>query len=279
MAKTASAPNPRQSPTKLTAAAAKSAAGDSGSRPKKRRSANDYWRHAREPFPCLLFLLPLLALYELGVYWLGGAHSDLLRNGADYWMRQWLSSLGRGVDFALPVLVVGVLLVWHWAGNFSWKIRTETFVGMSAESLLFAFSLVVLGQLQDVAFRYYGISSPLLVINHGAASRLVSYVGAGIYEEVLFRLGLLPVCYVAFRVMRLDQQAAIILAIIASSLTFSWAHYVGPGSDTFSLFTFAFRTLAGLFFAVLFRVRGFGITVGTHATYDVLVGILLSARY
>jgi hypothetical protein len=36
---------------------------------------------------------------------------------------------------------------------------------------------------------------------------------------------------------------------------------------------FAFRVVAGLLFSVLYAVRGFGITVGTHACYDVLVGI------
>jgi hypothetical protein len=29
-----------------------------------------------------------------------------------------------------------------------------------------------------------------------------------------------------------------------------------------------------MFFAVLFLVRGFGIAAGTHAVYDILVGLL-----
>jgi hypothetical protein len=31
--------------------------------------------------------------------------------------------------------------------------------------------------------------------------------------------------------------------------------------------------VAGVFFALLFLYRGFGITAGTHALYDILVGI------
>ena len=32
---------------------------------------------------------------------------------------------------------------------------------------------------------------------------------------------------------------------------------------------------AGLYFALLFRLRGFGIAVGAHALYDVMVGVVL----
>jgi hypothetical protein len=49
---------------------------------------------------------------------------------------------------------------------------------------------------------------------------------------------------------------------------------VGPLGDAFTLYSFTFRVLAGLFFAVLFSLRGFGIAAGTHATYDMLVGLV-----
>ena len=73
-----------------------------------------YWRQAREPLACLIFLAPLLAIYELGVLWHGSSEGSI-RNGADFWMRNWLQ--GAGVDaIVLPILVVGVLLTWHrWA--------------------------------------------------------------------------------------------------------------------------------------------------------------------
>jgi membrane protease YdiL (CAAX protease family) len=61
---------------------------------------------------------------------------------------------------------------------------------------------------------------------------------------------------------------------VTSSLLFSAAHYVGPLGDTFAIYSFTFRFLAGMFFASLFLVRGFGIAAGTHAVYDILVGLL-----
>ena len=53
------------------------------------------------------------------------------------------------------------------------------------------------------------------------------------------------------------------------------ARYVGPHGDPFSVMTFSFRALAGGFSSLLCILRGFGITVGCHAAYDLLVGLLL----
>ena len=62
-------------------------------------------------------------------------------------------------------------------------------------------------------------------------------------------------------------------AVILTSLLFSAAHYVGPHGEPFDAFSFSFRCIAGAFFAVLFVWRGFGIAAGTHAMYDIFVGI------
>jgi membrane protease YdiL (CAAX protease family) len=64
-----------------------------------------------------------------------------------------------------------------------------------------------------------------------------------------------------------------VVAIIVTSLLFSAAHYIGPHGESFGLFTFVFRFVAGLFFGLLFVFRGFGIAAGSHAGYDVLVGV------
>ena len=62
-------------------------------------------------------------------------------------------------------------------------------------------------------------------------------------------------------------------AVVITSLLFSAAHYIGPQGDSWQLYSFVFRFLAGGFFAVLFVYRGFGIAAGTHALYDIFVGL------
>ena len=248
-----------------------------------------YWRLAREPLACLIFLLPLLLIYEVGVLWIGaGGNESGVRNGADYWMRGWLQNAGLDSVLILPLMVVGVLLAWHRAGDYEWRISRETLVGMFAESLLLAVCLLVVAQVQDMAFQCW-FPSALSVRDHGAGERpllslaatmgprMIAFVGAGVYEEVMFRLAMLPACCAFFQTLRMPKNWAAALAVFLTSLVFSIAHYIGPAGEAFSLFSFTFRVTAGCFFATVFLLRGFGITVGCHALYDILVGILTIA--
>jgi membrane protease YdiL (CAAX protease family) len=106
----------------------------------------------------------------------------------------------------------------------------------------------------------------------------VGFLGAGVYEEFLFRLCLLPVGFLLFRMLLMPRKWAWAASILATSIIFAVAHYVGPAADQFSAFSFSFRMLAGLCFALLFVLRGFGIAVGCHAAYDLLVGVFLQMR-
>jgi membrane protease YdiL (CAAX protease family) len=256
-----------------------------------------YWAQSRLPWPSLVFLFPLLLTYEL-VVWHAGPAAETVRNGADSWMRSGLASLGFGASLLLPGLLVAGLVIWHLSREHPWSVSWDTLAGMFAESLLYAFALIVAGQMQDLLFHEWSTATHLRVfaIPSGAAvpstaaaaatatdavgpaSRLVTYVGAGIYEETLFRLCLLPACYGVLRTTRLEKKAAAVLAIVVTSLVFSLAHYVGGGGEAATWFAFTFRALAGAFFAVLFVFRGFGITVGCHAAYDILVGVIWELR-
>ncbi len=257
------------------------------------RTGLDYWTESRRPLVSLAFLLPLLALYEFGVLWVGGGNVDSIRNGADTWMRGWLLQFGLDRPWMLPVLIVIILTAWHVGARHPWRISRETLLGMFAESLLGAILLLVTGQLLSLWCQRLGI--PVLALSSTAANA-VSYIGAGIYEEVLFRLLLLPVVFLLLRALLIPAKFSAVLAIILTSLVFSMAHYLQPvsGSLTVSLepmalaaqhvsqrpelwFGFAFRLLAGLVFAGLFLTRGFGVTVGCHALYDLLVGVLMTS--
>ncbi len=204
-------------------------------------------------------------------------------------MRNWLAQAGIDSLFLLPLLVIGVLLIWHRIGRFEWQLSRETLVGMFAESLLLAVGLLFLAQVQDMAFQCWlpgqgGIREstagerPLLAISSGFGRQMISYVGAGVYEEVLFRLALLPACLFALRSLNIPAKWDAVLAVLLTSLAFSVAHYIGPAGEPFSVFSFTFRATAGCFFATVFLLRGFGITVGCHALYDVLVGILIATN-
>lgn len=237
----------------------------------------EYWLRARRPLASIMFLVPLLLIYECGIYLLGERDPESLRNGADYWMRGFLSAVGFSNALLLPIILLFVLFAWHVLSGDPWKVRGATVMGMSAESLLFACCLVALGQMHNAMFDALPEVKELSVTTPPASVRVISFIGAGVYEEVLFRLCLVPAAYGFFRLFECSQKTSAVCAVLATSVVFAVAHYVGPAADTFTMFTFSFRALAGVFFAALFLVRGFGITVGAHAAYDLLVGVLFAS--
>src|SRR5262249_43937158 len=75
-----------------------------------RPSHHGYLGASRHPWPCLLFVLPLLLAYEVGVVWLGGTQPDALRNGADTWLRWGLETFGLTQLYCAPALVALLFL-------------------------------------------------------------------------------------------------------------------------------------------------------------------------
>jgi hypothetical protein len=246
-------------------------------RPTDRSAApDDYFRQSRRPLASLLFTLPLLLLYELGVALQG---QQAILNGADVWLRQMLSWFGLASSYALPAVVVVLLLAWHHTTGEPWRVRSGVLVGMIFECAALAVLLLAAVQLQRRAFE--ALHLPLNEIaaqavgEPGARSwlaRLFSYFGAGVYEETLFRLMLLPLSVTLLRAMNLSKKASLVAAVVVTSLLFAAAHHIGVHGEAIEPFRFTFRFAAGAMFCVLFLYRGFGIAVGAHAFYDILAG-------
>jgi membrane protease YdiL (CAAX protease family) len=243
----------------------------------------DYWFQSRQPLTSLVFITPILAVYEGGVLLLG---HQAVRNGADVWLRGFLDLLDLGQYFLLPILTACILLGWHYTLRQPWRVRRGVLSGMVAESAVLAVCLRLILQL-EVVF-WWGLGGPPSLGSAGAVGSqgagalagLVGFLGAGVYEELLFRLILLSAAQWALRRAGATRQAGTVAAVLLTSLIFSAAHYVGPSGEpvlwlhwTF-WFGAVFRFLAGVFFSVLLVWRGFGIAVGAHAGYDVLVRLL-----
>lgn len=234
----------------------------------------DYWHESARPLAALAFVAPMLAAYEGGVLLLG---TSAPRNGADVWLRQWLDLLGFGQYFLLPLAACGILLAWHHTTHQPWRLRPSVLAGMGLESLLLGFFLLVAAQLQGSL-----VSLPTVAAEaeRGTSveffTRVISYCGAGIYEELLFRLMLIPALAGGLRLLGAPRLVSLAGAVLVGSVLFSAAHYriFTTVGDEFAWFTFLFRALAGLFFSALFIRRGFGIAAGAHALYDVFVALL-----
>jgi membrane protease YdiL (CAAX protease family) len=227
-----------------------------------------YWTESRRPLASLVFLVPLLVLYESGVLLFG------VQNGADVFMRRVLDLLGFGQHFLLPILTVGLLLAWNHVQHQPWRLSGGIVSAMAAESIFLAVVLWLISVMQNILFAV--LSNPLPLSIGGNLKQAIGYLGAGIYEELLFRLVLLSLTAWVFRRARMKAARSMLTAAILTSLAFSVAHHVGPYGEPFRWFAFTFRFLAGMFFSVVFTYRGFGIAAGSHAAYDILVGFLAS---
>ena len=83
---------------------------------------------------------------------------------------------------------------------------------------------------------------------------------------------LIPVFFGILRLLQMPQVLSSSWAVTASALLFALAHHAGSPGEAFTWYAFVFRWMAGVFFAWVFVLRGFGIAVGTHTAYDILVG-------
>ncbi|MCL6501604.1 MAG: CPBP family intramembrane metalloprotease [Pirellulales bacterium] len=238
------------------------------------QEASSYWEQSRTPLASLVAVMPLVLFYELGMLLLGPAE---VRNGAEVWLRQLLSLIGLGEYFLLPLITVGILAGWHLAVRPPTRLTAGLLAGMMLESLGLALLLAGLAHVQGWLMSVGAAGVPGAWLGDGPRglfARLVCFAGAGLYEELLFRLVLLPGCFAVLAACKLRPEAAAWGAVLLTSLVFAAAHYVGPLGDAWELSSFVFRTLAGILFAVVFVARGFGIAACTHAAYDVLVGIV-----
>lgn len=223
-----------------------------------------------------MFVAPFLIAYELGVLWLGGGSAEALRTGADAWVRRGLAALGVTDHWVVPLVLVVGLLAWQASRPRDWRFSPYALAGMAAESVVLALALVGLSKLVDCGFAVLeGNGPPVLAAGAGhAVAPLVGFLGAGVYEEAIFRLTLVPLLFLILRGLQTPQVIASAAAVTASALVFSLAHHAGTPGEAFTWFAFVFRWLAGVYFAWVFVVRGFGVAVGTHTAYDVLVGWL-----
>ena len=232
-----------------------------------------YFTESARPLTSLVFIAPILALYEGGVLLLG---PQAMRNGADVWLRQLLNLVGFGQYFLLPLLTVFMLLAWHHMRHERWRVSGRVVLLMLVEAVAFAVLLTVLGSLQSTyLLEVTGGKTVMDTLLH-PVKLAVAFCGAGIYEELLFRLMLMPAIATLAKWAGADIKLSWAIAVVLNSLLFSLAHYnfITPEGEPFALASFVFRTLAGLCFSLLFIYRGFGIAAGTHAFYDILVGLL-----
>lgn len=278
---------------------------------------DSYLERTSRPVYAIAFLLPFIVFYELGTILI---NTDVLNQSqvrvvAFVWLQNLLRHLGTGSRFAWiapPLVVVVILVGLQIASRKQWYFCLSDYTPMVFECVLLAVPLIVLSLMfnsppvnSDNSSQLSSARPPARVVAvqavcvwgedpasvgylaaarpkaHSLMTDIVTGVGAGIYEELVFRLILICALMVLFQdLIGMGHQNAVVLSVLVSAALFSAHHHIVwvdgrlGRSAPFLWAEFGFRTVAGIYFAILFAVRGFGITAGTHAFYDIIATLV-----
>jgi hypothetical protein len=230
--------------------------------------AGEYLEHSVRPLYSLAFLLPFLVVYEVGTRWVvtDPVHHTQERVIAFNLLLDFFQRLGSTSRYLPAMAVVAILMTWHIARNDSWRLEWRVLGLMALESAAFAAPLF--------AVSYF--LSAHWPLSAGWGRGAVLSVGAGVYEELVFRLIAFTVLHLVLQDwLKIEATRAYLVMVATSAVLFAAYHYLG--SETFQWRSFVFRTLAGIYFGVLFLWRGLGVTAGTHTAYDLIIAALTSA--
>lgn len=273
---------------------------------------DSYLERTSRPIYAVIFLLPFIVFYELGTILI---NTDVLNQSqvrvvAFVWLQNSLEYLGLAGKLAWaapPLIVVVILIAMQLACRKRWSFFMGDLLPMAIECILLAIPLIVfslflnssIANNPDDATAFTSsqtiISSAATTVSlpevaayeHEPSEKksvladIVTGIGAGIYEELIFRLILICALMMLFQdVLGVNYKQSIILSVLISAALFSAHHHIDFFSghlniDTgFTWMEFGFRTLAGVYFAVLFSIRGFAITAATHGFYDIIAVLI-----
>ena len=228
-----------------------------------------YFSRTHDAYTNVMLVLPLFVAYQIGILATGG-----VRNGVDFMTDLMFLAAGHdyGTYIAINLAVLAGFAIALFALRKKGSFRLDIWPWVIAESTVYA---VFLGSAVIALMRNLGMSH-LLASGVGGSydllDKLVLSIGAGMYEELVFRLFLTGGLFVVgTKVLDWSKWIAALFAVLLSSLAFSGIHYIGSLGDTFTLGSFMFRFFAGVILALIYYLRGFAVAVYTHAIYDILV--------
>ncbi len=212
----------------------------------------------------LLLVFPLFLAYELGLLLTPAS------NGVDFTSRFIFNAVGRDPQSYLLVhLAMGAvfLLLLHTLYRRG-VLELDRAWPVVLESCIYALTLGSF--IIFVMDRVLGLE--LLAVGGGRlGNTLVVSLGAGVHEEMVFRLGLMGIGGLALARLWGRPGPSVFVAALLSSAAFALAHHVGTAGEAFELSLVVYRFIAGLAFAVIFYYRSLAHAVYSHFLYDLYV--------
>ncbi|MCG8372745.1 MAG: CPBP family intramembrane metalloprotease [Balneolales bacterium] len=218
-----------------------------------------------------LLSLPLFLIYESLIIISQPNAEHIVRISVDVWMKTIFTSLGvNAVSFSLlAMMLIGIFIVYKERERLK-ELKGRYFLVMILESTVYAIVVAYISSTLTTVLLNFSATDPVSGLTY--LQKLALSLGAGLYEELFFRVILVSLLIFAFnRLFNNKRWASVTAAVVLSALLFSAVHYMGSMGDFFTLNSFFYRFLFGLILNGLYVARGFGIAALTHALYDVMV--------
>lgn len=232
--------------------------------------ADSYFRTTNTLLYSYLVSLPLLLLYEALIFISNPDPAHVVRIAVDAWIKNLFSYFGTNVLSITLILValLGLVILYRERDKLS-SLKFSYFVGMLVEASLYAFLLALI--ISTTVSSLMQLIQPEPIESLTTLQQLALSLGAGLYEELFFRVILVSLLLFLLKFIFNKQWLSFTVAIIAASLIFSLVHYTGELGDPFTYSSFLFRFLFGLALNAIYIWRGFGMAAWTHAIYDIMV--------
>lgn len=208
--------------------------------------------------------LPIFVLYHLGVVFLP------VRNAADPVTGELKALANQSLPlYASLTVAIGAAFV-----------LLMSMIGKAGALQLWRFGLVAVeGVAYAIVMRIVGgfalEAIPLSagdLLTSGTFPAVVMSLGAGFYEEIVFRVGLFGSGAWVIKTMEGLGPTGVAMLVgwaVCAALAFSGWHHMGPLADAFDMRVFVYRAVCGLVLTAIFVFRGFAPAVWTHVLYDV----------
>lgn len=234
-------------------------------------AVKQYFSDTKSVLYSFLFSVPLFLIYE-GLILISQPNADhIVRISVDVWMKSIFSMLGvNAVSFSLLfMMLIGFFILYREREKLK-DLNFSHFIVMIFESLVYAIVVAIVSSALTSLILNFSASDPIDSLSY--LQKLALSLGAGLYEELFFRVILVSAFVFVFtKLFNNKTWAANIAAITLSAVLFSAVHYTGSMGDLFTMNSFLYRFLFGLILNGLYIWRGFGVAAWTHAIYDVIV--------
>ncbi|MDZ7806078.1 MAG: CPBP family glutamic-type intramembrane protease [Gracilimonas sp.] len=234
-----------------------------------------YFENTNNLLYSFLVSLPLFFLYEVLILISQPSADAIVRISVDVWIKSLFTSIGvSAISFSLLIIaVVGLFIIYKERE----RLKTLKFVYfplLLLEATIYAIVVAFISQSLVSFMLNMAASDPISTLT--TTQKLALSLGAGLYEELFFRVILVTLFILIFTKVFGKKWAAVVAAVVLSALLFSAVHYIGTMGDAFTLGSFLYRFLFGLILNGIYVWRGFGVAAWTHAIYDIMVIAFLS---